>query len=143
MATIRHADQTDAEGIAGLLEELGYPAPPSAIPARLERMLSEPGQTVLVATRGRRVIGLATVIIRHVLVDDAPFARLSALVVADGERRRGIGRALVRASEDVAAAAGCSAIEVTSGDHRPAAHDFYRRLGFEERPRRFLKRLDR
>ena len=139
--TVRPATAGDSEAIAELLRQLGYPSPAAAIPGRLARMLAEPGQSVLVAVHGRRVVGLATVIVRHVLVDDAPFARLAALVVGEADRDRGAGRALVGAAEELARAAGCSAIEVTSGDHRPEAHRFYRALGFEERPRRFIKRL--
>ena len=85
--------------------------------------------------------GLATVIVRHVITDDAPFARLAALVVTETSRGRGVGSALVAGAERIARRAGCALLEVTSGDHRPQAHAFYRGLGFEERPRRFVKRL--
>ena len=139
---VRPAADADSVPIAELLAQLGYPARPSQVAGRLARMLVEPGQSVLVATDEGRVVGLATVIVRHVVVDDAPVARLAALVVAEGHRGRGVGRALDAAAEQLARADGCSAIEVTSGDHRPAAHSFYRALGFEERPRRFLKRLE-
>jgi GNAT superfamily N-acetyltransferase len=139
--TIRPADEADGSDIADLLRQLGYPAAAETVPGRLARMLAEPGQTVLVAAEGKLVVGLATVIVRHVITDDSPFARLAALVVAEDRRGRGIGRALAAAAEDIALSAGCSAIEVTSGDHRPDAHAFYRGLGYEERPRRFLKRL--
>lgn len=138
---IRDAAPGDAPAIAELLAQLGYPAPASAVPRRLRQMLAEPGQRALVAVEGRRVVGLATVVVRHVIVDDAPFARLAALVVAEDRRGAGIGRALLAAAEEHARRAGCFAIEVTSGDHRPEAHRFYRALGFEERPRRFLKPL--
>jgi GNAT superfamily N-acetyltransferase len=140
---IRPATADDAAAIAGLLGELGYPSTAAAIPGRLARMLSEPGQSALVAVEGDEVVGLATVIVRHVIHSDAPFARLAALVVRDGMRRRGVGSALAEAAEGIARKAGCSVIEITSGDHRRAAHDFYRRLGFEEKPRRFVKRLRR
>jgi GNAT superfamily N-acetyltransferase len=138
---IRDATADDAEAIADLLAQLGYPAPASAIPRRLSRMREEPGQRAIVAVEGRRVVGLATTVVRHVIVHDAPFARLAALVVAEDRRGIGIGRALVAAAEENARAAGCYAIEVTSGDHRPDAQRFYRALGFDERPRRFLKAL--
>jgi len=138
---LRQTRGPDAPDIAELLRQLGYPADPEAIPGRLGRMAAEPDQAVLVASEGERVVGLATVIVRHVITDDAPFARLAALIVAEDRRGRGIGRALAAAAEDIAVSAGCSVIEVTSGDHRPGAHAFYRSLGYEERPRRFLKRL--
>lgn len=139
--TIREAGSADGPQMADLLSQLGYPAEPEAIPGRLARMLAEPGQSVLVAVEDERVVGLATVIVRHVIVDDAPFARLAALVVVEDRRGRGIGRALAAAAEDIARMRGCTAIEVTSGDHRPQAHRFYVQQGYSERPRRFLKRL--
>lgn len=138
---IRDAESGDSEAIAELLGQLGYPASADAVLARLARISAEPGQYVLLAQDGERVVGLATVIVRHVIHDDAPFARLAALVVADDRWNEGVGRSLVARAEELARQAGCNAIEVTSGDHRPQAHAFYRRLGFEERPRRFIKRL--
>lgn len=140
--TIRAATEADSADIADLLGQLGYPAGPEAIAGRQARMTAEPDQTVLVAAEDERVVGLATVIVRHLITHDAPFARLAALVVAEDRRGRGIGRALAAAAEDIALSAGCSVIEVTSGDHRPGAHAFYRGLGYEERPRRFLKQLE-
>jgi len=139
--TIRHAAPSDAARIADLLGQLGYPVAAELVPGRLERMLAEPGQSLLVAVDDERVVGLATIIVRHVITDDVPFARLASLVVAEDRRGEGVGKALAGAAEEIARAAGCTTIEVTSGDHRPGAHTFYRRLGYEERPRRFLKRL--
>lgn len=140
---VRRATADDATAIAGLLAELGYPPPSvAAVAPRLARLVDE-RQVVMLAVQDGRVVGLATMFVRHVIVDEAPFARLAALVVAADRRGQGVGRALVSAVEELAIEAGCSAMEVTSGDHRPAAHSFYRSLGFEERPRRFVKRLSR
>jgi GNAT superfamily N-acetyltransferase len=84
---------------------------------------------------------MATIIVRHVINRDEPFGRLASVVVTQEWRSRGVGAALLARTEEICRATGCSAIEVTSADHRPRAHDFYRRLGFEERPRRFIKQL--
>jgi len=138
---IREATAADAEAIAGLLGELGYPAEASAIPDRLERMRAEAGMWTLVAELDGTVVGMATVVVRHVMNNDAPFGRLASVVVTESARSRGIGAALVGRSEEICRAAGCFAMEVTSADHRPRAHDFYRRLGYRERPRRFIKDL--
>jgi GNAT superfamily N-acetyltransferase len=63
------------------------------------------------------------------------------MVVADGCRSRGIGGTLLASAEAIARDAGCERIEVTSADARTRAHDFYRRLGYVERPRRFIRYL--
>jgi N-acetylglutamate synthase-like GNAT family acetyltransferase len=139
--TIREASDDDAVAIAELLGELGYPAAADAVPARLARMRSDGGQWTLVADVNGQVVGMATIIVRHVINRDEPFGRLASVVVRDEWRSRGIGAALMARTEQICREAGCSAIEVTSAEQRPRAHEFYRRLGFEERPRRFIKQL--
>ena len=104
-------------------------------------MAEEPGQHALVAEEDGKAVGMATVIVRHVISADAPFARIASVIVDDAYRSRGIGQSLVAAAEEIAIARGCDRIEVTSGEHRARAHEFYRRLGYEERPRRFIKEL--
>jgi ribosomal protein S18 acetylase RimI-like enzyme len=138
---VRAATPADGPAIAALLGELGYPAEASEVPGRIEAMMGEPGQHVLVAEDSKVVVGLATVIIRHVIHADAPFARLAALVVTENARQQGVGRALVEHAEEIGRAAGCKLIEVTSSQHRVGAAGFYERLGYAERRRRFLKSL--
>lgn len=137
---IRPATADDSAAISLLLAELGYPAPADAIPVRLERMEGE-GQHLLLAELDGRVVGLASLFLRHVIVDDAPFARLAALVVSADSRGRGVGTALVADAERLARQGGCRILEVTSGPHRPGAHEFYLAQGFTEKPRRFVKPL--
>jgi GNAT superfamily N-acetyltransferase len=145
--TIREARDEDAPAISGLLGELGYPTPPDAVPRRLAKLRADGGQWTVVAEEvddaggQAQVVGMATVIVRHMISYEEPFARLSSVVVTEGWRSRGVGAALMARTEEICREQGCSVIEVTSAEHRPRAHDFYRRLGFEERPRRFIKRL--
>jgi len=139
--TIREAQDSDAVAIASLLGELGYPTDPSAVRERLERMRAEGGQWTLVAERDGQVLGTATVVIRHMLSRDAPFGRVTTVVVTEAARSQGIGGALIARAEEICGEAGCGALEVTSAEHRTRAHDFYIRLGFEERRKRFVKQL--
>ena len=67
--------------------------------------------------------------------------RLIALVVGEGVRGMGVGRALVEHVEERARAAGCVQLELSSSDRREDAHAFYRRLGFADVSRRFVKDL--
>jgi GNAT superfamily N-acetyltransferase len=57
------------------------------------------------------------------------------------ERRRGVGKALVDASEKWAVAQGCKRILVTSGEERHEAHAFYEAMGYHHYARRFAKRI--
>jgi GNAT superfamily N-acetyltransferase len=65
--------------------------------------------------------------------------RVMALVVSEERRRRGLASALMADLERWARGAGCTKLEITSGTHRPGAHEFYERLGYVEKPRRFVK----
>lgn len=137
----REATERDAEAIAALLGQLGYPSSPEDVVRRMTRMASEPGGRALVAELDGRVVGLATLYIRHLITLDAPLARLASMVIAEPQRSQGIGELLVRAAEAAAREAGCDRMEVTSNEKRARAHAFYRRLGYEERPKRFVKPL--
>ena len=135
---IRAARLGDADAVSSLLAELGYPATPAAVAQRLERV--ETG--VLVAEADGRVVGLASFhVIPHIELDQ-PTARLTSLVVAEDARRNRIGRALVERVEQEARTQGCGRLELMSGDARTDAHAFYRRPGFADVSRRFVKELE-
>jgi GNAT superfamily N-acetyltransferase len=57
-------------------------------------------------------------------------------------RSRGIGAQMLRAAEDLARAAGCYRIQLTSRSYRLDAHRFYLREGFEQTSLGFKKALE-
>ena len=144
---IRAPRPEDAEGIAALLGELGYPARADEVPPRLARLdrfaraSAEHGAAAFVAARDRELLGLATVHAYPVLHRAGDVAQLTALVVTARERGLGVGRALVDAAARWARARGCSRLTVTTALHRADAHAFYERLGFEHTGRRYVKGL--
>ena len=71
----------------------------------------------------------------------APVARITALVVDQRARRRGIGRLLVDYALRWAEQRECELVELTSALNRAEAHAFYRDLGFEPNSLRFRKSL--
>jgi GNAT superfamily N-acetyltransferase len=60
-------------------------------------------------------------------------------VVASDVRGRGIGRALVHEAEQWARAKGSPRMSLTSGVQRAEAHEFYKRLGYEQTGVRLTK----
>jgi GNAT superfamily N-acetyltransferase len=138
---VRDATAEDAAALAGLLEVLGYPSTPGQVVGRLARLRADAGSHVLVAASGCDVVGMAAFHIRPALTRDEPMCRIVALVVDPLWPRRGVATALAGAVEAAATRAGCSHVEVTTGDHRPEAHAFYQRLGFARSSQRFRKTL--
>lgn len=133
---VRRAAPRDVPGLAVLLEQLGYPTSLAGLERRLERLDSD----LYVADDGE-LLGLAALQVMHVLQHDSPSARLTALVVREDARGRGVARALVATIESAAREAGCERLHVTTANHRADAHAAYRALGFEDTGRRYAKTL--
>jgi GNAT superfamily N-acetyltransferase len=138
--TIRDAQAADAEQIAGLLAQLGYPAQPRAVEARLER-LAIVGDRIVVADLDGGAVGLAHLQVAPAIERDRPAAKIGALVVDEAHRGRGIGRALLQALEDEARSRGCELLFVTTAERRDDAHAFYERVGLERTGRRYGRTL--
>lgn len=146
----RPATPSDAEAIARLVTELGYPTTAGEMPERLQRLATHHGLggghggargIVLLAQRGERIVGLASAHVLSVLNRPRDVAWLTALVVEEGARGAGVGRALVEAIEAFAREAGCERLSVTTHEGWSGARAFYPRVGLAPTGRRFGKTL--
>jgi len=126
---IRPMQASDIERVADLLTQLGYPSTGAEIARRFDRIEAEKN-ALLVADEDGSASAWIHVTIHPYLESDAT-AEIAGLVVADGHRSRGIGKALVDAAESWAAAKGCRAVRVRSRIVRERAHKFYERAGFQ------------
>jgi GNAT superfamily N-acetyltransferase len=138
---VRPARDEDADAVAEQLAHLGYPAPPTEVPARLARLRARGDAETFVALAERRIVGLATVHARDVLHNARPVVQLTALVVSPDVRGRGVGRALVGVVERWAAERGADRLVLTTALHRADARGFYERLGFEHTGWRYARSI--
>ncbi len=142
MAKIREADSGDAEALARLMGQLGYPTTPEAMARRFREIAGDPSYATLVAELGGRVIGMVGLRTGNRSYErDGSYARIVALGVDESRRGQGIGRALVEAAEERARRGGDVAVGLNSGRHRTQAHRFYRTLGYDDRGLGFYKTL--
>lgn len=140
---IREATESDADPIAALLGELGYPSAPTAIPARLARLSRGSASLVVLAEEQGQVVGLATGRAFPALHTDALIAYLTSVVVSSASRKRGVGRELVHHVEEWARNLGAAHLTLVTGIgvRRADAHAFYERLGYERTGHRYVIRL--
>jgi GNAT superfamily N-acetyltransferase len=140
---IRPATAGDATALGRLLGQLGYPTDANDIPARIEKLGARPGTIVLVAeSDDGDVIGAATVHLFDALHTDAPNAWLTAVVVDERARGRGVGSALVVRAEDWAIRHGAQRISLTSALHRTRAHEFYKARQYQHTGVRLTRVFD-
>ena len=137
---IREAKPADAKVLAKLIKYLGHPIDEKTVRKNLAA-LKKTGETPLVATLDKKIVGLCGIGLRVVVHRPAPLGRITALVVAEDVQGHGIGRLLVEETERLLRKKGCKLIEITSNDRRTAAHAFYRHLGYERTSIRFAKKL--
>ena len=137
--TIRAASDADAEAIATLFTDEGYPAGPSDIRERLSRFEST-FSTVRVAELGGDVVGFVAVHVMPRFEHGDRIARILAMIVDAGVRERGIGHLLLQTAEDIARETGCAFIEITAGRHRPEAQHLYEAVGYETGIANYLRK---
>lgn len=140
-AWVRQADAGDAADVAGLLEALGYPCSRGEAAERIALVQADRRQVLLLAEADGRVQGLVAIETLYSVAHGAELGRITALVVAPGCERRGIGRLLLREVEQRCRQTGIARIEATSNAQRGGAHAFYRACGYADGSVRFVKRL--
>jgi GNAT superfamily N-acetyltransferase len=136
---LRPAQPTDAEGIAAMFTDEGYPAGPSDIVARLERFAT-PEARVIVAEHEGALLGFVAIHALPRFEHDDWIVRILALVVDAGARERGVGRALMAEAERVGRELGAAFIELTAGHHRPEARQLYETLGYDSSVTAYLRK---
>lgn len=141
MVEIREAIQADAAEIAVLLGDLGYPVSAEEAASRLSALSATGEDEVLLAEEEGRALGLVALRRLVFLHLAEPVARITALVVRQGLRSRGIGALLLDEAVARAARAGCTTIELTSGVSRARAHEFYKARGFQVTSLRLSRRI--
>jgi len=98
----------------------------------LDRIVNSEASTVLLARDESGVI-VGTMTLAMFRIPTGLRAWIEDVVVDEGARGRGVGKALNEHALEIAAAAGARTVDLTSRPSREAANRLYQRLGFVER----------
>ncbi|MGH8935635.1 MAG: GNAT family N-acetyltransferase [Acidimicrobiia bacterium] len=99
--------------------------------AELEAIVGSPATTLLVARRGVDIVGSLTLAVFP--LPTGVRAWIEDVVVDQGSRGRGIGRALSLAALERARELGAKTVDLTSRPSRRAANALYQSIGFQRR----------
>ncbi|VVE50238.1 GNAT family N-acetyltransferase [Pandoraea anhela] len=137
----RRAKPDDAPRIVALLAQLGYETPLDIVRRNIALSTAGGDDAAFVALDENEslvgCIGLHTLTMFHLA---GRLGRITALVVEENVRGSGVGHALMAAAHAWFNERGCEKIEVTSSDHRVAAHRFYARHGYARDGQRLTRK---
>jgi GNAT superfamily N-acetyltransferase len=137
--TLRPATDEDADRIASLFTDEGYPAGPSDIVERLARF-SSPYSQVIVADYEGEILGFIALHALPRFEHSDRVVRIMALVVDAGVRDRGVGHLLMGEAERIGRDLGAAYVEVTAGHHRADAQHLYESLGYDGTVAAYLRK---
>ena len=140
-ADLRSASLMDADDVAALLTELGYPCDRTEALERISSIIDNDRQVLVLARLAGIVSGLIALDFMYYLPLGTHTCRVTALVVTPEAQGRGLGRQLLREAERRARTGGAARIELASGSQRTDAHAFYKACGYSDGTLRFIKRL--
>ncbi len=126
--------------MAELLGGTGLAVAPGEVARRLDAIRAAHG-AVLIADEWAAPSGLVVLHWHPTLEGSRPVARITTLLVGADERRRGLGRALLKAAAQAAQVAGCEDLEVAVRADQPELRAFCAGTGFTETGARFLRAL--
>ena len=143
----REAKAADVPAIVALLGDdvLGQgreTRPLSSYLEAFQAMEGEPGNQMIVGElEGRIVAVYQLTLITGLSLGATRRAQIEGVRVASDQRNQGIGAALIQDAEARARRGGAGLLQFTSNRQRDKAHDFYRRMGFQDSHTGFKKPL--
>ena len=137
---IRAAAAADAAGLATLFRASGLSIAANDLAERLEALRSGNG-TALIAVEWGPPSGLVVLHWYRSLMAAQPVAQITGLLVGPEERRRGIGRLLLKAASQAARTAGCATLELAASPDDDTLRAFCESTGFERAGSLFTRPL--
>jgi predicted N-acetyltransferase YhbS len=138
--TIRRVTPGDFEDIFVLNLGLGYTYPKEKLKERIQYILDNTKDIILVAEIKEEVVGYIHASPYELMYFDS-LMNILGFVVKEEKRGTGIGHKLITELERVAKESGFTGIRLTSGSTRTDAHRFYEKHGYinKKEQKNFLK----
>ncbi len=140
---IRDAHDCDIEALTVLMNDLSYPTTVAEMRERFKSIVVHPDYRTILAVIDDEIVGMAGLHKGNFYEKNGMYLRILAFVVKQNIRNKGIGKILIKASEDWAVEQGLHTIIINSGnrDDRKVAHVFYHKMGYTIKSSGFVKQL--
>ena len=135
--TIRDATIGDAEALAGLAAQLGYPSSGPDIRARLGKYEGKAEERLLVAEVEGLVVAWTSIAVADHFYTPL-YVEISGLIVDEKLRGHGIGALLIGEVKKWAESKGVGIVRLRANVMRKDAHRFYEREGFRKAKEQFV-----
>lgn len=134
---IRKANKKDTNEILNLLYQLQRPKPKTiseglAFRKRICQYLNEKDKKIFIAEQNSRIVGMVSMMFLPRLNHSKLELYVPELVVSENHRGSGIGKSLMDSCIGIAKKKKCFRIRLESGNQRKDAHQFYKKIGFEQ-----------
>lgn len=138
---MRKAESKDVSDLCILMDEMSHTnISKNDILDRLGLVEKSQIDSLFVCEENKKVVGLLGFRIRENLEEKSRFGEISAIVVNQDKKRRGVGRFMMDYAEKLAIKYKCKGMWLVSGFPRAEeAHKFYKQFGFETTGYRFVK----
>jgi GNAT superfamily N-acetyltransferase len=136
---VREAVLTDANVLADLMGELGYPTTSDQMRSRLSAALKDHSYRTFVAEVEGIVVGMIGVRVGALYEYSGNYAHILAFVTSSKYRGKGIGKGLLETVENWARKQEVVRMIVNCRKERVEAHRFYEKNGYASTGFRFAK----
>ncbi len=136
---IRKAILNDANKLSSLLSQMGYFMNEEEIKEKIQILSSSSDDMILVWEEEGEVKAFISVHFFTQLALKGDFLRINYFCVDSAMRGKGIGAKMLEYVENEAKKRGCFRIELHSSYKRKKAHIFYKKHGYFEYPKYFVK----
>lgn len=140
---IRDAHEGDIEALTVLMNDLSYPTTVAEMQERFKPIVVHPDYRTILAVINDEIVGMAGLHKGNFYEKNGMYLRILAFVVKQNVRNLGVGKILIKASEDWAMEQGLHTVIINSGnrDDRKVAHVFYHKMGYAIKSSGFVKQL--
>jgi len=138
---IQVAQVEDAEAIAHLLHQLGYPVSIAEAAERIKKY-NQPSYTLWVAKKENITVGFIALHIYEVLHLPAPEGRILSFCTDEKVHGEGVGTFLLNEAENYFKENGCYKIVLNSNLRRTETHQYYTNRGYQFTSKHFIKMIE-